>query len=61
LIPVRELDAGEPVRGPAGLDAGLFALIDEAREAGTRLEAAIGAMDEAEERTEKNVPWPQAT
>jgi hypothetical protein len=51
--------AAEPVSGPAGLDAGLFALIDEAREAGARVEAAIGALDEAEDRTEE-VPWPQA-
>jgi hypothetical protein len=40
-------------------DAGLFALIDEAREAGARVEAANGALDEAQERTEE-VPWPQA-
>jgi hypothetical protein len=45
--------------GPAGLDAGLFALIDEAREAGARVEAAIGALEQATERTEE-VPWPQA-
>ena len=51
--------AAEPVTGPAGLDAGLFALIDEAREAGARVEAAIRAVEEAEERTEK-VLWPQA-
>ena len=51
--------AAEPVSGPAGLDAGLFALIDEAREAGARVEAAIRAVEEAEERTEK-VLWPQA-
>ena len=50
----------EPVSGPAGLDAELVALIDEAREAGARLEAAIVALDEAEERTEKATPWPQA-
>jgi hypothetical protein len=50
--------AAEPVR-PAGLDAKLFALIDEAREAGARVEAAIGALEEAQERTEE-VPWPQA-
>jgi hypothetical protein len=49
----------EHVDGPDGLDAGLFVLIDEAREAGARLEEAIGALDEAQERTEK-VPWPQA-
>ena len=51
--------AAEPVSTPAGLDAGLFALIDEAREAGARVEAAYGALDEAQERTEE-VPWPQA-
>jgi hypothetical protein len=51
--------AAEPVSAPAGLDAGLFALIDEAREAGARVEAANGALDEAQERTEE-VPWPQA-
>lgn len=28
--------AAEPVSGPAGLDAGLFALVDEVREAGAR-------------------------
>jgi hypothetical protein len=49
----------ENVSGPAGLDASLFALIDEAREAGARVEAAIGALEEAQERTEE-VPWPQA-
>jgi hypothetical protein len=51
--------AAEPVSAPAGLDAGLFALIDEARAAGARVEAAIGALEEAQERTEE-VPWPQA-
>ena len=51
--------AAEPVSGPAGLDAELFALIDEAREAGARLDAATGALEEAQERTEE-VPWPQA-
>jgi hypothetical protein len=51
--------AAEPVSGLAGLDAELFALIDEAREAGARVEAAIGSLEEAQERTEK-VPWPQA-
>jgi hypothetical protein len=51
--------AAEPVSVPAGLDAGLFAIIDEAREAGARVEAAIGALEEAQERTEE-VPWPQA-
>jgi hypothetical protein len=51
--------AAEPVSGPAGLDARLFALIDEAREAGARLETANGALEEAQERTEE-VPWPQA-
>jgi hypothetical protein len=49
----------ENVSGPAGLDASLFALIDEARAAGARVEAAIGALEEAQERTEE-VPWPQA-
>jgi hypothetical protein len=51
--------AAEPVSGLPVLDAELFALIDEAREAGARVEAAIGALEEAQERTEK-VPWPQA-
>ncbi|MGC2784728.1 MAG: hypothetical protein WA397_13045, partial [Roseiarcus sp.] len=51
--------AAEPVSDPARLDAGLFALIDQAREAGARVEAAIGALEEAEARTEE-VPWPQA-
>jgi hypothetical protein len=51
--------AAEPSEDPAGLDAGLFALIDEAREAGARVEAAIAALEEAQERTEK-VAWPQA-
>jgi hypothetical protein len=50
--------APEPVNGPAGLDAGLFALIGEAREAGARVGAAAGALGEAQERT-KEVPWPQ--
>ena len=50
--------AAEPVSALAGLDAGLFALIDEAREAGARVEAAMGALEEAQERTEE-VPWPQ--
>jgi hypothetical protein len=49
----------EPVSGAAGLDAGLFALIDQAREAGVRVEAAVGALEEAQDRTEE-VPWPQA-
>jgi hypothetical protein len=44
---------------PAGLDAGLFALIDEAREAQARVEAAEAALAIAMERTEK-VPPPQA-
>jgi hypothetical protein len=52
--------AGEPISGAAELDAELFALIDEAREAGARVEAAIVALEEAQERTEKNVSWPQA-
>jgi hypothetical protein len=43
--------AAEPVSGSAGLDAGLFGLIEEAREAGARVEAAIDALKEAEERT----------
>jgi hypothetical protein len=58
-VEVGAATAAEPVSGPAGLDAGLFALIDEAREAGARVEAAIGALGQAQERTE-NVPWPQA-
>ena len=40
--------AAEPVSDPARLDAGLFALIDQAREAGARVEAAIGALEEAQ-------------
>jgi hypothetical protein len=51
--------AAEPVSAPGGLDAALFALIDEAREAVARVEAASGAMEEAQARTEE-VPWPQA-
>jgi hypothetical protein len=51
--------AAKPVSGPAGLDAGLFALVDEVPEAGARVEAAIVALEEAQERTEK-APWPQA-
>ena len=51
--------AAEPVSGLAGLDAELFALIDEASQAGARLEAAIVALEAAQERTEE-VPWPQA-
>jgi hypothetical protein len=58
-VEVGAATAAEPVSGPAGLDAGLFALIDEASEAGARVEAALGALEEAQERTEK-VPWPQA-
>ena len=50
----RAIAASEPHE-----DAGLFALIDEAREAGARVEAANGALEEAQERTEE-VPWPQA-
>jgi hypothetical protein len=50
--------AAEDVSAPAGLDAGLFALIDKAREAGARVEAAIGALEEARGRTEE-VSWPQ--
>jgi hypothetical protein len=50
----RAIAASEPYE-----DARLFALIDEAREAGARVEAAIGALEEAQERTEE-VPWPQA-
>jgi hypothetical protein len=41
--------AAEPV-SPAGPDAELFALIDEARAAGARLEAATGALEEAQKR-----------
>jgi hypothetical protein len=51
--------AAEPVSDPAGLDADLCALIDEARASEARAEAAIGALEEAQERTEE-VPWPQA-
>jgi hypothetical protein len=51
--------ASEPVIGPDGSDAGLLALIDEARAAGARVEAAFAALEEAQERTEE-VPWPQA-
>jgi hypothetical protein len=51
--------AADTVSGPAGLDAGLFALIDDAREAGARVEAAIRDLEQAQDRTEK-VPWPQA-
>jgi hypothetical protein len=51
--------AAEPVSGLAGLDAELLRFIDEAREAGARVEAAIGALDKAQDRTEE-VPWPQA-
>jgi hypothetical protein len=51
--------AATAASGPADLDVGLFTLIDEAREAGARVEAAIGALEEAEKRTEE-VPWPQA-
>jgi hypothetical protein len=58
-IAARAATAAEPVSAPAGLDAGLFALIDEAREAGARVEAAIGALAQAQDRTEE-VPWPQA-
>jgi hypothetical protein len=58
-IAARAATAAEPVSGLAVLDAELFALIDEAREAGARVEAAIGALEEAEKRTEE-VPWPQA-
>jgi hypothetical protein len=45
----------KPIRGPAGLDAGLFALIDEAREAGARVEVAIGALEEAQEVRENQL------
>jgi hypothetical protein len=58
-IAARAATAAQSVSRPAGLDAGLFALIDEAREAGARVEAAIGALEEAQERTEE-APWPQA-
>jgi hypothetical protein len=51
--------AAEPASDPAGLGAELFALIDEAREAQARVEAAEAALAIAEERTEK-VPPPQA-
>jgi hypothetical protein len=51
--------AAEPVSGPVGLDVGLFSIIDQAREAGARVEAAVGALEEAQDRTEE-VPWPQA-
>jgi hypothetical protein len=44
---------------PRHPDAELFALIDEARAAGARVEAAISALEEAQDRTEE-VPWPQA-
>src|ERR1700675_4504509 len=47
LIAARAATAAEPVSE----DAGLFALIDEAREIGVRVEAALGAMGEAEKRT----------
>jgi hypothetical protein len=47
LIAAGAATAAEPVSE----DAGLFALIDEAREIGVRVEAAIGAMEEAEKRT----------
>src|ERR1700677_3983750 len=39
--------AASAASGPADLDVGLFTLIDEAREAGARVEAAIGALEEA--------------
>ena len=51
--------AAELVSDPAGLDAGLFAIIDQAREARARVEAAVGALEEAQDRTEE-LPWPQA-
>jgi hypothetical protein len=50
--------ASKPVIGQDGSDAGLLALIDEASAAGARVEAAIAALEEAQERTEE-VPWPQ--
>jgi hypothetical protein len=59
LIAAGAATAAEPVSAPGGLDAALFALIDEAREAVARVEAASGAMEEAQARTEE-VPWPQA-
>jgi hypothetical protein len=46
-------------RTECGAETGLFALIDEARAAGARVEAAIGSLEEAQERTEE-APWPQA-
>jgi hypothetical protein len=58
-IAAEAVTAAESVSGPDGPDAGLFALIDEARAAGARVEAAIGTLEEAQERTEE-VPWPQA-
>jgi hypothetical protein len=42
--------AAEPVSGQAGLDAGLFALIAEAREIGARVEAGLRVLEEAEKR-----------
>jgi hypothetical protein len=43
--------AATAASGPADLDVGLFTLIDEAREAGARVEAAIGTLGQAQERT----------
>jgi hypothetical protein len=43
----------EPVSGQAGLDAGLFALIDEAREIGARVEAGLSVLEEAEKPSER--------
>ena len=58
LIPAGAATIVEPVDDPR-LDAGLFALIDEARQVVTRLEEASVALSAAEEHTEE-VPWPQA-
>jgi hypothetical protein len=58
-IGVAPIVTGAATAASGPLDVGLFTLIDEAREAGARVEAAIGALEEAEKRTEE-VPWPQA-
>lgn len=50
------LAAAEPASGPAGLDAALFALIDDAREAETRRKAAGEAVEEAIGRLEPTPP-----
>jgi hypothetical protein len=49
-IPAGASTAAEPVSGHVGLDAGLFALIDEAREIGARVEAGLSVLVEAEKR-----------